>query len=306
MPRSLRMILPEEPTHYHIISRTALDGLPFGDIEKEALVTLIRKFSSVYFTEIIGYVIMGNHWHILLTMHPQMVATDLEIRRRYSIRYGDKRPFPEGRIGHFRSKWCNLSEFVKEVKQSFSRDYNKRHDRKGTLWGERFKSVIVEHGAALTHCLSYIDLNPVRAGIVKRPEEYRWSSIGWHAQTGNQDGFLTLDFGFAAFGEVPRSQWLARYREYMYHMGSMEKGGKAKIRSDILEKEASQGFQLTCIRRFKNRMGHFTESGIIGSRAFVEETCHRFQGTFSAKRQRIPKEIEGLGGLFILKRFSAS
>jgi hypothetical protein len=72
--------------------------------------------------------------------------------------------------------------------------YNQRHNRRGTLWGERFKSVIVENGESLINCLAYIDLNPLRAGIVSRPEDYRWNSLGYHVQTGNNDNFLSLDF----------------------------------------------------------------------------------------------------------------
>jgi putative transposase len=67
----------------------------------------------------------------------------------------------------------DIDNFVvmKEIKQAFSWYYNKRHNRRGTLWGERFKSVMVESGQTLINCLAYIDLNPVRAAIVERPED---------------------------------------------------------------------------------------------------------------------------------------
>jgi len=45
------------------------------------------------------------------------------------------------------------------------------------------------------NCLAYIDLNPLRAGIVSRPEDYRWNSLGYHVQTNNRDNFLSTDFG---------------------------------------------------------------------------------------------------------------
>ena len=48
------------------------------------------------------------------------------------------------------------------------------------MWGERFKSLIVEDGLTLVNLLAYVDLNAVRAGIVKRPEEYRWCSLDYH------------------------------------------------------------------------------------------------------------------------------
>ena len=53
------------------------------------------------------------------------------------------------------------------------------NNRTGYFWGDRFKNVLIEKGEALINCLAYIDLNPVRAKIVKRPEDYRWSGIGY-------------------------------------------------------------------------------------------------------------------------------
>ncbi len=61
MPRTSRMIIPDERTVYHVMSRTALDGFPFGDVEKDEMVEIIRRFSLLYFAEILGYCIMGNH-----------------------------------------------------------------------------------------------------------------------------------------------------------------------------------------------------------------------------------------------------
>lgn len=84
---------------------------------------------------------------------------------------------------------------MREIKLGFTRYYNKRYGRRGYFWGDRFKSVVVENGQTLINCLAYIDLNPIRAGLVSRPEDYRWNSIGYHVQTSNKGRFLSLDFG---------------------------------------------------------------------------------------------------------------
>ena len=211
------MIIKNEPAVYHIISRTALDGLVIGDVENEFLAALIRRLSSVYFAEVLGFCLMGTHFHLLVRMHPGTEFTDDEIKQRFKLYYGDdnKRELSQGQIPLFRLKWTSLSEYVKEIKQGFSRFYNKLHNRKGFFWAERFKSVIVENGDTLINCLAYIDLNPVRAGIVKRPEEYRFCSLGYHVQTGNKDRFLSLDFGLAEFGvkgERERLKYYVRYQ----------------------------------------------------------------------------------------------
>jgi hypothetical protein len=88
--------------------------------------------------------------------------------------------------------WTSLSKYVREIEQGFSRFYKKRHGRKGFFWSERFKNVIVDNGDNLINCLAYIDLNPFRAGLVKKLEQYRWSSLGYHVQWKNRGGFLCL------------------------------------------------------------------------------------------------------------------
>ncbi|MDY6857112.1 MAG: hypothetical protein SWO11_20905 [Thermodesulfobacteriota bacterium] len=77
----------------------------------------------------------------------------------------NKRGLTDGQIPSSREKWSNLSEYVKEIKQGFSRFYNKFHHGKGFFWSDRFKSIIEENGETLINCLAYIDLNPTLAGI---------------------------------------------------------------------------------------------------------------------------------------------
>jgi len=124
--------------------------------------------------------------------------------------------------------------------------------------------VIVENGE--TNCLAYIDLNPSRAGIVSRPEEYRWNSSGYNVQTGNKDNFLSLDFGLIEFGFIDAQERLKRYRRYVYEAGAInrpEKGNPKVIGDKILEKERKREFELSRTDRFRYRTRYFTDSGII-------------------------------------------
>ncbi len=86
------------------------------------------------------------------------------------------------RLQEIRSRYTrrmhDLSEFMKSLLERFTKWFNRKHGRSGTLWEDRFKSVIVESGTAARTVAAYIDLNPVRAGIVKDPADYRWSSYG--------------------------------------------------------------------------------------------------------------------------------
>ena len=307
MPRMVRMIVPDQKTVYHVMSRTALDGFPFGDMEKDELVKVLLKLSKLYFSEVLGFCIMGNHFHLLVRMFPESYFTDEDIKNRYVRFYGNDRAFSQEMVSGFRLKWASLSEFIKDIKQTFSRYYNKRHNRRGTLWGERFKSLIVEDGETLINCLAYIDLNPVRAAITERPEGYRWNSLGYHIQTGNRDKFLSLDLGLKEFGVLDEKERLQRYRRYVYEAGTLKRSeGKSSVAIDekILERERKVDFATTRMYRFRYRTRYFSDSGVIGSKEFVSRNYQRFKDIFQSKHEKKPKAVGGLDGIYSLKRLA--
>jgi len=201
-------------------------------------------------------------------------------------------------------KLSNLSEFVPEIKVDFTRYYNQRNNRQGYFGEDRFKSVIVDKGETLINCLAYINLNPLRAGLVDRPEEYRWNSLGYHIQSGNKDNFLSLDFGLKEFGVVDSEERLKRYRRYVYEAGALDKPGAGEIDSSVLEKERKNDFELKRIQRFRYRTRYFTDSGIIGTKEFVSGNYRRFKDLFMSKKDKIPKPVAGLDGIYSLKRLA--
>ena len=307
MPRTSRMIIADEKAVYHVMSRTALDGFPLKDGEKDFMLELIKRFSSLYFTEIIGFCLMGNHFHLLVKMIPENRYTDEDIQKRFEMFYEDSRTFAKGQIPYLRAKLSSLSEFMREIKVGFARYYNRRHNRRGYFWGDRFKSVIVEKGETLINCLAYIDLNALRAGLVERPEEYRWNSLGYHVQTNNRDNFLSTDFGLKEFNVKSKKERIRRYRRYVYEAGAVnqpEKGKTKAIDGKVLEKERNREFELSRISRFRYRTRYFTDAGIIGSKQFVSENYQRFKHLFYSKHEKKPKAVKGLDGMYSLKRLS--
>jgi putative transposase len=141
---------------------------------------------------------------------------------------------------------------VREIKVNFARFYNKRHGRKGYFWGDRFKSVIVENGETLINCLAYIDLNPVRAGIIEKPEDYRWNSLGYHLQTNNADGFLSTDFGLKEFGVKREKERVRLYRKYVYEAGEIVPSNKPY---DILPQTHTDTHRKRGVSRWRSGCG---------------------------------------------------
>ena len=78
MPRVSRMVVTDsgQKAAYHVISRTALDGLPFKKTEKDELVRIIQRFSCVYAVDVLGYAIMSNHFHLLVEVSPGVMVSD--------------------------------------------------------------------------------------------------------------------------------------------------------------------------------------------------------------------------------------
>jgi len=296
MARIARMKVKGEPAVYHVISRSTLQGFVLGDREKDFLMGVIMRLSGFYFAEVLGLCLMGNHFHLLVRMHPESSYSDEEIRERYDRRYGEEKgaSLDDDQMRELGKKMADLSDYVKEIKQDFSRYYNKLHRKKGYFWSERFKSVIVENGETLINCLAYIDLNPIRAGLVKRPEDYRWCSLGYHAQTRNRGGFLSLDFGLREFGIKTGKERLRYFRRFVYEKGGLEG----------LERERKRDFEVGKAERFLLRTRYFTDSGIIGSKTYVSKLYLTFKDYFAAKREKLPKQITGLEGVYSLKRLA--
>lgn len=324
MPRTTRMLIKGEPAVYHVISRTALEGYVIGDIEKEFLLKLITRLSSVYFADVLGFCLMGTHFHLVVKMQPGEEFSDEAVRERFERYYQQdkKRVLMSGQIPSYRAKWSSLSEYVREVKQGFSRFYNKQHKRKGFFWSGRFKSMIVEDGETLLNLLAYVDLNPVRAGIVSRPEDYRWNSLGYHLQTNNKENFLSLDFGIgvninsgiqefrnsgntaALDNEKTNKQILDNYRQYVYEKGGLATNKGKSIPEEILVEEKRTKGAVSALDRFQLRTRYFTDSGVIGSKEFVRKCWMRFQeGDVDILKKRIRK-ISGFKGIYSLKRLS--
>jgi len=178
---------------YHCMTRTVNGEALFGDREKEVLRKMLWRAADFSGVEVLTYCLMSNHFHALVRIPEATPVPDAELMRRYRVLYPAtslRRPADpavlEAKLAEggeaaeairkrFLARMGDVSEFMKTLKQRFSVWHNRTHGRFGTLWSERFKSVLVQgEGAALRTMAAYIDLNPVRAGLVEDPKDYRF------------------------------------------------------------------------------------------------------------------------------------
>ena len=164
----------------------------------------------------------------------------------------------------------DLSKYMKELKQWISRDYNKKVGRKGTLWEERFWSCLLEDSAeTLTAVAAYIDRNAVRAGIVERPEDYRWCGYA-EAHAGHAEAQRTLASLFRQKGKVG---WPEAEERYRWLLRPVTDTARAVVT------DTGEGSR-------ERRNPAFTRALAMGSREFILATYARFPKAFAAKRRR--------------------
>jgi hypothetical protein len=333
---------------YHVCSRVVDGRYIFGEPEKEEFVRMMRSLAAFHGAEILTYCVMSNHFHILLRVPRRPEGFDLPLEtvlERWKASVGDAwrkgmtRQFAlyeESGNGAVIEEWrqrmlgrmFRLTEFAKSLKQRFSQWYNRRAGRKGTLWEGRYKSVIVEDDhTALRTMSAYIDLNPVRAGMVSDPGDYRWCGYA-DAMAGNAlaiEGLVRVTgwtaervHGRALGAPVPAEtdrhrrrrelQALVRYRQLLGIAGkprvdedgrSVRRGVSEAVRGRLARE---QGIRTELLLR---RVRHLTDGVILGSRGFIDGWFERNRSWFGGKSReqrktgarRIGKEWQDLYNL---------
>jgi len=213
-------------------------------------------------------------------------------------------------LQRFKKRFCDVSLFVKELKERFSRWYNKQNGRRGTLWMDRFQSVCVEGEAALATMSAYIDLNPVRAGIVDDPMLYEWSGYG-EANAGSRRARR----GLCKALNLPQDSWegrgLPRYRLFLYDEGvvvepespSLGKG-KRKRRGFTMEartRVTAERGKISPAQQLRKRVACFSSGVAIGTEGFVRQVAARYRNQFERRKEREPKRSSGDGTFFVMR-----
>jgi REP element-mobilizing transposase RayT len=330
-----------KPVLYHVISRVVDRRFVLGTEEKEKFRTLMRMQENFTGCRALSYCLMDNHFHLLLEVPPMAEGgiSDDELLKRMTAIYGEDlvagvaQELAVARAWDYTSesgmdealaaihkrftyRMQDLAEFMKGLLQRFTQWFNRAHSRSGTLWEDRFKSVIVESGTAARTMSAYIDLNPVRAGMVEDPADYRWSSYG-EAVGGGKKGngkkareglvrayFCDQGVGFEAeqWGEVSRL-----YRRLM-GLALERKSGKAEVNSQRGSQTAATAMEalevddngtvlpdLKLAAMLRCRVRYFTDGAVIGSREFVNEAFASARERFGAKRKDGARKLKGSG-----------
>jgi REP element-mobilizing transposase RayT len=328
-----------KPVIYHCVSRVVDRRFVFAERECEAFRMYLRMYENFSGCRVLSYCVMSNHFHLLLEVPPMAEEglSDGELLKRLSGLYSEafvvgvavelaeaRRQVAEGaaeesvvveRIhARFTYRMHDLSQFMKGLLIRFTRWFNRTHSRSGTLWEERFKSVIVESGVAARTMAAYIDLNPLRAGMVEDPADYRWSSYGEAIGGGTKgngkkarEGLVRACMSHQGAG-FEAEKWKEVSRIYRRAMGLAlgRKSGRAEVGPSPMvtknteEMLASKGDEsvlpdLGMAGLLRCRVRYFTDGAVIGSKEFVNEAFANARERFGAKRKDGARAMRGSG-----------
>lgn len=318
-----RRIVAEGVGYYHVISRIAGQQFLMDDKEKDVLMRLmcdVAVFSSV---EIMTFALMDNHFHMLVKVPLAHEVDDDELVAKMRVLYGDAKTDrllreweawelrglafkADDAKAALRRRMFDLSQFCKTLKETYSMSYNNRHAHVGTIWGSRFKSILLSPDyQTLMTVGSYIDLNPVRAQIVETPGVYRWCGYG-AATRGNvlsRNGIRAMVA--AAYGkrDVSFEGALQAYESAIEgfieqpvkenseapETGNREHQEKPQARREFVrekvESELADGGKLTLFEMLRCRVRYFSHGLAIGPAWFVRELTKGLKSSKNTSRR---------------------
>ncbi len=291
---------------YHVMTRT-VNGEPLLDaVAREVLRKQLWKVADYCGVQVLTFALMSNHFHVLVRVPQREEISDTELLRRFRVFYPKPTKYQLAKLevveaqlaqnGPEAVAWRqrqlalmgDVSGFMKLLKQRFSVWFNRTRGRFGTLWAERFKSVLVEpRSGALRTMAAYIDLNPVRAGLVTDPKDYRFcgyaEAVAGHPAARVGLSHVTADSDWSAVQ--------ASYRQLLFGKGSAPRAHAAAIdQATFSDVVAGQG-HLSVAEALRCRIRHFSDGAVLGSRTFVEMHLARYRRLTGRRPRTTPRDL---------------
>ena len=199
-----QLVCPEATPYYHCVSRCVRRSFLCGEDpvtqksyehRREWIERKIYALSQVYCVDICAYAVMSNHYHLVLHINKEKA---LELSEHEVVEHWEQlhklpklvQNWLEGKLNHdadkiaaskiievWRERLWNLSWFMKELNFDIACRANQEDNCSGHFWESRFKSQALLDEQALAAAMTYVDLNPIRAGIAKTPESSEYTSI---------------------------------------------------------------------------------------------------------------------------------
>ena len=297
--RMARVRYDRERCYYHLMNRVAGEAgfYPFGDVEKERLCQLSVQVAQFYSLDLLSFVCMGNHWHAVCAAPAEPPSRDEVIAnwRAAKGKLGIEPNWDDAEVvAHLGARMRDISCFVKDLQQRFTCWFNRTRPkrRRGGLWADRFKGVILEGCTALWDCLTYVEMNPVRAGLAECPGDYRFCTWGRMVGSGRHPFAANLVRHLRQYLGECADSWSDKrvVAELTANMARIAAGERGEDSETILaEEEDARDTRSRFTVTARRRVRYWTDGAVIGSELFVREIAAKLFGSDRAKRKRLAK-----------------
>ena len=302
MPRTARH-KSKEAAFYHLTNRVTgwTDWFPFEDRRaRRKLLDMMLFYVSVYRCRLAAFQIMGNHFHFVVHFEKPRSLSRKELMESADKLYGrqaEKKTadWTVAQWEAFNQRLFDVSKLMANVDGFYAVWFNHQFRRRGHFWSERFKNPELLGTEAVQDAILYVELNAVRAGLVKRPEQWKWGSARWRL-TGKNHDLIPLE---ELFPSDSGTDVYSSYRARLYYRGAVPtRPNQAAIPRWILHQEQQRGF--TRAGAFRRRLRFLTDGLAIGPAEKVAQLLetYRKQGRYRRRRHPIPQ----LGGVLFSLR----
>ena len=306
----IKEVCEDRSVYYLVTNRVAGGRFLFKDQEKQQLKTLLFGSELKLCYQVIDYVFMDNHFHLIVKIPPIDKISDSALLKRYRLYKNDPEIdfFTDAERLDFKFKIHDISFIIGNFEQRFVQWFNRVHNSWGRLFGQRFDSELIEvseHSDSLLRCMAYVTLNPVRAGIVKDPKDFHFCGYAERLANGkitlNDDEFFDLFcHGIKAnSAKEKRSHFQQIFRAYMLGLKRFKSADSLTLQEFLAECDLVDELHWDDI--FTHKCRFFTKCLVIGSEAFIRDKLHKFADKMHWKREHQPYTEDEWNGIHSLK-----
>ena len=307
--RKPRLKLSTTEAAYHCISRTVNGERLFDPTAREVLRHMLWQVADYCGIQGLTYALLSNHFHLLVRVPVKVPIPDTELLRRYSVLYPRPTRYQTARHEIIRQQLAengpeavewrrrqsalmgDISPFMQILKERFTIWFNKAHNRYGTLWSERFKSVLVEpQSHALQTMAAYIDLNSVRAGLARDPKDYRFCGYA-EAVAGKREARMGLQY---LLGGRSWEATQSAYRELLFGTGAGDRDHGAIVAPQDLQRVIKAGGRLPLAAVLRCRVRFLSDGAVLGAKAYVATQLARYSRETGRRKNSEPKPLPAI------------
>ena len=306
----IKEVCEDQSVYYLVTNRVAGGRCLFKNREKLKLKELLFDGLDRLSYQVVDYIFMDNHFHLIVKIPPISKISDSELLNRYRLYKNNPEIdfFTDVEREDFKLKIHDISFIIGNFEQRFVQWFNREHNSWGRLFGQRFDSELIEvseHSDSLLRVMAYVTLNPVRAGIIKDPKDFHFCGYAERLTGGKMGDCDDEFFDLFCHGietsstKEKRTHFQQVFRAYMLGLKCFKSADSLTLQEFFIECDLVDELHWDDI--FTHKCQFFTKCLVIGSEAFIRDKLNKFADKMHWKRKHQPYTEDEWNGIHSLK-----